>query len=58
MFRKLLEEFHRLTGLPLLLNTSLNLAGQPIAATPEQARELFDSTDIDVLVIGDEYETA
>lgn len=58
LFRKLLEEFYALTGLPLLLNTSLNLAGEPIAATPEQARELFHNTDIDVLVIGDEYATA
>ena len=58
VFRKLLVEFYRQTGLPLLLNTSLNLAGEPIAATPEQAHDLFRNTEIDVLVIGDEYRIA
>lgn len=54
-FSLLLEVFHDITGCPTLLNTSLNLAGEPIAGTPEQALELFNTTDLDVMVIGNEY---
>jgi len=53
-FRRLLEEFYSITKCPVLLNTSLNIAGKPIAAYPDNARELFNNTGIDVLVIGDE----
>ena len=51
-FRKLLEKFHDLTGCPVLLNTSLNLAGKPIAGYTENAIELFQDSKIDILVIG------
>jgi carbamoyltransferase len=51
-FRLLLEEFYRLTGCPVLLNTSLNLAGKPIAGDPTDAQELYATSDIDCLVIG------
>jgi carbamoyltransferase len=53
-FKRLLEEFLTLTGCPVLLNTSLNLAGKPIAGHPDDARELFRTTSIDVMVIGNE----
>jgi carbamoyltransferase len=53
-FRLLLEEFHKITGCPVLLNTSLNVSGKPIAGNIVDAIEEFDRTDIDVLVIGDE----
>jgi len=52
-FRRLLEDFHEQTQIPLVLNTSLNRAGEPIAATPQQAQQLFKETALDVLVIGD-----
>lgn len=45
----LIEAFQRLTGVPLLLNTSFNVAGEPIVETPEDAIKCFLSTDIDVL---------
>ena len=51
-FRKLLEEFHKLTGCAVLLNTSFNVKGQPIVNSPEDAIKCFLSTKIDVLVIG------
>jgi carbamoyltransferase len=51
-FRKLLQEFFRLTDCPVLLNTSLNLAGKPISGYPDNALELFDSSKIDILIIG------
>lgn len=52
-FRKLLEEFYKLTGIPVLLNTSLNLAGYPIAGHTDDVLDLYDHTEIDVAVIGD-----
>ena len=54
-FRRLLEAFYDCSGCPVLLNTSFNVKGQPIVNTPEQALECFNSTNIDVLVIGDYY---
>lgn len=48
----IIEEFERLSGVPVLLNTSFNIAGEPIVETPEDALNCFDSTDIDCLAIG------
>jgi carbamoyltransferase len=50
--RTLLEQFYRKTKCPVLLNTSLNLAGKPIAGSIEDAKTLFNTRPIDVLVIG------
>ncbi len=52
-FRKLLESFHKLTKIPVILNTSFNVKGQPIVNSPEDAVKCFLSTNIDMLVIGD-----
>lgn len=52
IFRKLLEEFYKLTGCPVLLNTSLNIAGKPIAGYPETAVELLKTTSLDCAVVG------
>jgi carbamoyltransferase len=49
---ELLAEFERHTGLPVLVNTSLNTAGQPIVDTPREALELFGSAPVDLLAIG------
>ena len=54
-FRQLLEAFFALTGCPVLLNTSLNLAGKPIAALPEHAVDLFTTSALDAMVIGDQF---
>lgn len=48
----LIEEFEKITGLPLVLNTSFNLAGEPIVETPFDALKCFLKTEIDFLVIG------
>ena len=53
-FRQLLEEFYALTGCPILLNTSLNVNGKPIAGYTESAKDLFYSSPIDYMIIGDE----
>jgi len=48
---ELVGAFHRLTGTPMLINTSFNVRGEPIVCTPEQAYRCFLSTDMDVLVL-------
>lgn len=53
MLYDLLKEFYSITNVPVLLNTSLNLAGKPIAGTISEARQLFDDVDIDILCYGD-----
>jgi carbamoyltransferase len=50
-FAELLREFGRVTGTPVLLNTSLNLRGQPIAETPRDAVDVFLYSDIDCLFL-------
>ena len=52
-FTHLLEAFERLTGCPVLVNTSFNVRGEPIVCTPEDAYRCFLATDMDVLVLED-----
>lgn len=52
-FHALLAEFHRLTGCPVLVNTSFNVRGEPIVCTPQDAYHCFATTGIDVLVLED-----
>jgi len=49
----LIRAFHKMTGVPLVLNTSFNVAGKPIVETPQNAVDCFESTDIDVLLLED-----
>jgi carbamoyltransferase len=51
-FAELLRAFLRLTGCPILVNTSFNVRGEPIVCTPGQALRCFLSTDLDALEIG------
>jgi len=48
----LLEAFGRRTGVPVLINTSFNVRGEPIVCTPKAAIEAFFSTPLDALVMG------
>jgi carbamoyltransferase len=52
-FWALLKQFEKLTNLPVLLNTSFNLKGQPIVKDPAVALETFVVSNLDALVIGD-----
>lgn len=52
-FAALLEEFHRRTGCPILLNTSFNMRGEPIVCNPVDAIMCFVRSKIDILVIED-----
>lgn len=51
-YHQLISAFHAITGVPVLLNTSFNVRGQPIVETPGDAASTFLSTNIDVLVLG------
>lgn len=51
-FYKLIDEFRKLTSIPMLLNTSFNKSGDPIVETPKDAIKSFMKMSIDSLVIG------
>ena len=53
-YKLLLEEFYKITGCPILLNTSLNVNKKPIAGYVANAVELFETSDIDCLVVGNQ----
>ena len=51
LFHRLLSEFEKLTGCPVLINTSFNVRGEPIVCSPEHAYRCFMATNMDALVI-------
>lgn len=51
-YYRLIEEFRALTDVPVVLNTSFNLRGEPIVNTPEEALADFESTGMDALFLG------
>ena len=51
-YHRVIREFQKLTGVPIVLNTSFN-DSEPIVCTPEDAINTFLKTEIDVLAIGD-----
>ncbi len=53
VYYDMVKEFEALTGIPLVLNTSFNLGGDPIVETPYDAIDTFLRTDMDYLVLGD-----
>lgn len=52
-FHQLIEEFYKITNVPVVLNTSFNIKGEPIVETPEDAIKCFLNTGIDCLVISE-----
>jgi carbamoyltransferase len=52
-FHRLIATFERLTGCPVLVNTSFNVRGEPIVCTPQDAYRCFLATDMDALVLED-----
>ncbi|WP_454628705.1 carbamoyltransferase family protein [Bradyrhizobium cenepequi] len=50
---RLLKEFEALTGVPVLINTSFNVKGEPIIETPEDAVNCFLATGVDKLILHD-----
>jgi len=51
IYYDLIVEFEKITGTPVLINTSFNVRGEPIVCTPENAYRCFAGTGIDVLVM-------
>jgi carbamoyltransferase len=51
-YYKILKEYHRLTGIPSLINTSFNMHEEPIVNTPEDAIKAFKAGKLDYLAIG------
>jgi carbamoyltransferase len=51
-YHALVSEFNRLTGCPVLVNTSFNVRGEPIVACPEDAFRCFMGTEIECLAVG------
>ena len=51
-FFDLISEFRRITGCPMLINTSFNIRGEPIVCSPSDAFNCFMGTDMDALIIG------
>ncbi|MEE8491764.1 MAG: carbamoyltransferase C-terminal domain-containing protein [Acidimicrobiia bacterium] len=49
---RILEEYHRLTGLPVLLSTSFSFPGEPLVCTPTDAVRLFGQGHLDYLALG------
>lgn len=52
-FHSLIREFHGLTGIPMVINTSMNVSGEPIVETPEDAIRCLLNTGLDMLVMED-----
>ena len=50
-FYNLIEEFYKITGVPILINTSFNVRGEPIVNSPEDALKCFFGTNLDFLVL-------
>jgi len=53
-FHRLISAFHAITGVPILINTSFNVSGQPIVRTATEGWDCFLNTDIDLLVLNDQ----
>ena len=53
LYYNLINEFYKITGIPVLINTSMNVMGEPIVNTPEQAYAMITKTDMDCIIMGD-----
>ena len=52
LYYKLIDKFGQATGVPVILNTSFNVKGEPVVNTPENALDTFAKSGIDTLVMG------
>jgi carbamoyltransferase len=53
LYYEVIREFGKISGIPIIINTSFNVRGEPIVCTPEDAYNCFANTGIDHLVIED-----
>jgi carbamoyltransferase len=52
LYYDLINEFYKITGTPVIINTSMNVMGEPIVNTPEQAYQMIVKTDMDFIIMG------
>ena len=52
LYHQLISDFHEMTGLPVVLNTSFNGPGEPIVETPSDAVRTFMTLGLDFLALG------
>ena len=52
LFYDLINEFYKITGIPVLINTSMNVMGEPIVTTADEAFKMWARTEMDNLVMG------
>jgi carbamoyltransferase len=52
LYYDLINEFYKITGVPVIINTSMNVMGEPIVNTPKQAYKMIVKTDMDYIVLG------
>ena len=52
LYYNLISEFYKITGVPMLINTSFNVRGEPIVCSPKDAIKCFLGTGLDILVMG------
>lgn len=52
LYYEMINEFFKLTGCPVVINTSFNVRGEPIVCTPEDAYKCFMRTNMDYLIMG------
>jgi carbamoyltransferase len=55
LYHALIDQFGKKTGVPVIINTSFNVRGEPIVCTPEDAMRCFMTTNMDTLVLGSFY---
>jgi len=56
-YYRVIKKFYEGTGIPVILNTSFNLKGEPIVTTPAQAHSTFARSGMDALVLGNSIVT-
>jgi len=52
LYYELINEFKKITGVPVVINTSMNVRGEPIVNTPAEAVNMLKKTDMDYLILG------
>jgi len=52
LYYDLINEFYKITSVPVIINTSMNVMGEPIVNTPEQAHNMILKTDMDYIALG------
>ncbi|WOV93470.1 MAG: carbamoyltransferase [Candidatus Nitrosoabyssus spongiisocia] len=57
LYYDLINEFYKITNVPVIINTSMNVMGEPIVNTPQQAYQMIVKTDMDYLVLGNNLVT-